>query len=91
MAATIVITDTGVGLDKDTQSRMFEPFWSTKSDRVAGSTAPPPGWDWPLPTASPMSSVQPSLSPPNSIRISSPYADDKQGRDGVSSGYSFFP
>ena len=39
MAATIVISDTGVGLDKDTQSRMFEPFWSTKSDRVAGPTA----------------------------------------------------
>ena len=37
-AAVIVISDTGVGLDKDAQSRIFEPFWSTKSNRVAGST-----------------------------------------------------
>ena len=37
-AATIAISDTGVGLDKDTQSRIFEPFWSTKSDRVSGPT-----------------------------------------------------
>jgi len=37
-AAVIVVSDTGCGLDKDTQSRIFEPFWSTKSDRLAGST-----------------------------------------------------
>jgi signal transduction histidine kinase len=38
-ATAISISDTGVGLDKETQSRIFEPFWSTKSDRLTGSTA----------------------------------------------------
>lgn len=38
-AVIIAISDTGVGLDKDAQSRIFEPFWSTKGDRALGSTA----------------------------------------------------
>jgi PAS domain S-box-containing protein len=38
-AVVIAISDTGHGLDKDTQSRIFEPFWSTKGDRALGSTA----------------------------------------------------
>lgn len=37
--AVIAISDTGHGLDKDTQSRIFEPFWSTKDDRAQGTTA----------------------------------------------------
>jgi len=38
-AVVISISDTGVGLDKDAQSHIFEPFWSTKGDRTLGSTA----------------------------------------------------
>lgn len=38
-AAVITISDSGRGLDKDAQSRIFEPFWSTKGDRALGSTA----------------------------------------------------
>lgn len=38
-SAVIAISDTGRGLDKETQSRIFEPFWSTKGDRGLGSTA----------------------------------------------------
>jgi len=38
-AVMIAISDTGVGLDKDAQSRIFEPFWSTKGDRALGATA----------------------------------------------------
>lgn len=37
-AVIIAISDTGVGLDKDAQSRIFEPFWSTKGDCTLGST-----------------------------------------------------
>ncbi len=38
-ATVIAISDTGCGLDKDTQTRIFEPFWSTKGDGVLGSAA----------------------------------------------------
>lgn len=38
-AVIIAISDTGVGLDKEAQSRIFEPFWSTKGDRTLGATA----------------------------------------------------
>lgn len=38
-AVVIAVSDTGRGLDQDAQSRIFEPFWSTKGDRALGSTA----------------------------------------------------
>ncbi len=38
-AVIIAISDSGIGLDKDAQSRVFEPFWSTKGDRTLGSAA----------------------------------------------------
>ncbi len=38
-ASRITISDTGVGMDPEAQSHLFEPFWSTKGDRVLGSSA----------------------------------------------------
>lgn len=36
-APVVRIIDTGVGLDEQTKSRMFEPFWSTKGELTAGA------------------------------------------------------